>query len=242
MKTYKILGGHITDRQTKETVEEIHGTLTAVDVRDTEKGTRHLYLTLEDGENQSELRVRLYGDLALKILRCLYGVVSCIAEAAVGIFIEERDGEPNLVHITHGGRDLMPLGSVPTYGDLRDMMVQRLYGILKSAIDSRFPVAVVSLRRDGQPVVLDEPAVGEVARMMQEAVREGRVDDVMYRKHVFSSPATVAAFLDGARTMGRGFVFVTDDPGSIALLDEAAATATPTEPGEDIDPEDNEEV
>ena len=241
MKTYKIAGGQIIDRETGEIAEQIHGTITKVDIQENDKGTKFLVITFKDGDQETSLRVKLFGDASLKLLRCLYGAASTLAEQPVTVTLEQVEGAPNLIHVCHGSRELMALGNVPPYADLRGIFIHTLLKTVKTAAESKFPVAVVAISRNGQPLHFDDPTADEVADMIREAVIAGNRGGVIFRKHIFSSPALATAFTDGACSMGRESVYVTDSPDSIETLD-AAWQSQAENTGNTAIPEDNEEA
>lgn len=242
MKNYKFAGGQIIDRESGAAAPKLHGMLTSVAVEETDKGTRYLHLVLTDGEDKVSLRVKLYGDMSLKILRCLYGVVATLNEAPVALFFEEREEQKNLLHVQHGGNDLPEIGVVPPYNDLRAGLIQRLTTTVKTAVESRFPVTVIAITVDGRDVVFDDPAAEEVAQRIREAITQGRRGNVKLRKHTFSTPSLVKAFLDGARALCGERIYVTEDPENIALLDEAWAFEPADENHVIANPEDNDEA
>ena len=244
MKTYKISGGHLVDRETGETAEQIHGKLTSVTVTETENGTRHVNLELTDGEDVSVLRVKLYGDAAMKILRCLYGVTAYIHDAPVTIRVEEREGRRSQIIVKHDERELVALGDVSGYADFRAAFVQRILGDVVSAIQARYPVAVVAIKKaDGRDVIFDDADPDEVLAHINEAVNENRRGDVKFKKHVFSNPNLVTAFLSGARSTGDGRIYVTDNPTVIAALEEPLLSEpAPVRTTALYEPEDNEEA
>lgn len=241
MKTYKIAGGQIIDRETGEIAEQIHGTITKVDIQENDKGTKFLVITFKDGDQETSLRVKLFGDASLKLLRCLYGAASTLAEQPVTVTLEQVEGAPNLIHVLHGSRELMALGNVPPYADLRGIFIHTLLGTVKTAAESKFPVAVVAISRNGQPLHFDDPTADEVADMIREAIASGNRGGVAFRKHVFASPALAEAFTEGACCMGRESVYVTDSPDSIETLDAAWQSQTENT-GNAAIPEDNEEA
>lgn len=244
MKTYKISGGHLVDRETGETAEQIHGKLTSLSLSETENGTRHVNLELTDGEDVSVLRVKLYGDAAMKILRCLYGVTAYIHDAPVTIRVEEREGRRSQITVKHGERELVALGDVSGYADFRAAFVQRILGDVTCAVQARYPVAVIAIKNaDGNDVVFDDADPGEVLGRINETVNDGRRGDVKFKKHVFTNPDLVTAFLSGARSMGDGRIYVTDNPTVIAALEEPLLSEPAPVRTASLDvPEDNEEA
>lgn len=237
MKSYKIKDGHIIDRETGETAGEIHGMLTAATVEETSGGKQYLHLVLGEGDEKASLRVKLYGLAALKILRCLYGTVATIGEAPVGISLEEVENAENIIHVTHGGRDLPALGGIPAYPDHRDLLIQRLLGDVKAALESRFPVAVLTVAGTR----LDDPTAGEAVDAIRNARTDGRA--ISFTKKVYSNPAAAAAFLAGARAASGGnayIIFGAEDIETIeTVVNETGQVPATTEP---VDPEDNEEA
>ena len=237
MKNYKISGGRITNREDGTTVESLTGKLTAVAVTESEKGTKYLNLVLTDGENQSSLRVKLYGDASMKILRCLYGGAATLTDGALSISLEEREDHGNLIHLTQNGRELVAVGSIPPYTDLRAAFIQRLLITVKGAVEGEFPVAVLTI----SGAHFDDPTVDELCAAIAGARPNGR--NVTLVKRVFTTPAAATAFLEGAAAISAPNAFITGDPVVIETLKTAVVDAEPApEAGEEVVPEDNEEV
>lgn len=235
MKNIKISGGQLVDRNDGSVVDNIHGILTSAAIECSENGGCHLHLVLTDGENQSGLRVKYPGDAALKILRCLYGVVAYIKESPVTILMRREEGHTKAsIVVMHGDAELMPAGSMPTYGDLRNAMSDRLLRTIHGALAATFPVAVVTADYD-----LDEPDTEEVLSVVADG---GNVV-----VHAFSRPDLAEAFISGVRVVPGGRAWATQDPEVVERINEIlrsreAAAAAPAEGATVVDPEDNEEA
>lgn len=236
MKNIKISGGQLIDRNDGSVVDNIHGILTSAAIECSDNGGCHLHLVLTDGENQSGLRVKYPGDAALKILRCLYGVVAYIKESPVTILMRREEGHTKAsIVVMHGDAELMPAGSMPTYGDLRNAMSDRLLRTIQGALTATFPVAVVTADYD-----LDDPDTEEVLSV----AADGRSNVVV---HAFSRPDLAEAFISGVRVVPGGRAWATQDPEVVERINEIirsreeAATA-PAEGATVVDPEDNEEA
>lgn len=237
MKNYKIAGGKLVSREDGQAVESLTGKLTAVGITESEKGTKYLNLVLADGDNQSSLRVKLYGDASMKILRCLYGAASTLTDGIVSVSMEEREDASNIIHLTQNGRELVAVGSVPPYADLRAAFIQRLLSTVKAAVESEFPVAVLTV----EGASFDDPTIEEVGQTVREARPNGRV--MNFTRKVFTMPAAAAAFIEGARAVGASNAFITADADTIETVRAVMAESeTASETTEEIVPEDNEEV
>lgn len=238
MKNIKISGGQLIDRNDGSVVDNIHGILTSAAIECSENGGCHLHLVLTDGENQSGLRVKYPGDAALKILRCLYGAVAYIKESPVTILMRREEGHTKAsIVVMHGDAELMPAGSMPTYGDLRNAMSDRLLRTIQGALTATFPVAVVTADHD-----LDEPDTEEVVDMVE--ANQAGVNVVV---HAFSRPDLAEAFISGVRVVPGGRAWATQDPEVVERINEIlanreAAAAAPAEGATVVDPEDNEEA
>lgn len=238
MKNIKISGGQLIDRNDGSAVENIHGILTSAAVECGETGGCHLHLVLTDGENQSALRLKYPGDAALKILRCLYGVAAFIKESPVTISMRREEGRSKAsIVVFHGERELLPVGSLPIYGDLRNAMSDRMLNTVSNAVSGEFEVTCVVAGRD-----LDDPDTEEVLALV-----EGGGATVTEKK--FSRPDLATAFANGVMTAGGGRAWCTQDPGLIARIHElvearnTAAAATGEGAASVVaDPEDNEEA
>ena len=236
MKNYKISGGRITNREDGTTVDSLTGKLTAVAVTESEKGLKYLNLVLTDGENQSSLRVKLYGDASMKILRCLYGGAATLTDGPLSISLEEREDHGNLIHLTQNGRELVAVGSIPPYTDLRAAFIQRLLITVKGAVEGEFPVAVLTI----SGAHFDDPTVDELCAAIAGARPNGR--NVTLVKRVFTTPAAATAFLEGAAAISAPNAFITGDPVVIETLKTAVVDTEPAPADSDVVPEDNEEV
>lgn len=238
MKNYKISGGQVVNRETGETADDIHGILTAAAVESSDNGGRNLYLTLADGENVSSLRLKYPGDASLKILRCLYGVLSTIKDSDVTILMRTQEGHSKAsIVVMHGDQELSPVGSLPDYGDLRNALSDRLLRSLSGAVSASFPVLCVRVTDPGV-TMLDEPDAAEVEEMIRLNRSAFAVTD-----RVFSRPDLAAAFLSGVAATGCRTAWATQSPDVIARIHEIVEEQVVLVPETVVaDPEDNEEA
>jgi hypothetical protein len=236
MKNYKIAGGKIVNREDGTTVESLTGKLTAVGVTESENGTKYLNIVLTDGDEKKSLRVKLYGDASMKIIRCLYGVASTLTDGIISITMEERENSRNLICLAKDGCSLVAVGSVPPYEDLRTAFIQRLLNTVRASVECEFPVAVLTI----EGVNFDDPTLEEIEVAVRGARPNGHA--VCFTKKVFTTPVASSAFLEGARAVGAPNAFITDDPDAIEVIRVAIAESEPVpETTEEVVPEDNEE-
>jgi len=213
MKIFIIKKGQFLNKETGETTNTINGRLKAINVETSEEGNRSLLFIFGNPENEETpaVKVKLYGDASLKILRCLYGIFDEIGGKDVAITLTPQEGTPAQISLTADGEALPPLCHIGDYGierrNLTDLILCRLAYNLR-----RVNVPLVVVHIDEKLDLTDEtrPLSEVVADFIRTARAEGRSDRYAIAKHCFANGVMKDGYLTAVRegaVLGRTFWF-----------------------------------
>jgi hypothetical protein len=213
MKTFIMKPGLFLNKETGETSNTINGHLKAIKTETTEEGNRFLLFIFGDPEAEDTLalKVKLYGDASLKILRCLYGIFDEIGGKEVAITLTPQEGAPAQIGLTADGETLDKMCYVGEYTidrkNLTDMIVKRLSHSL-----SRVNVPLLVVHVDEQIDLTDEdrPESTVIAEFIRSARVENRVNRYTIAKHSFTDGVMQDGYIIALRevaVLGRTFLF-----------------------------------
>jgi len=217
MKLFIMKKGLLLNKETGETTNTISGRIKAINVETSEEGNPRLVFAFGDpaAEETPGLKVKLYGDASLKILRCLFGIFDEIGGKEVAISLVPREGEPAQITVTADGETLTPVCHIAPYAidrmNLTDVILARLN---KSLSRVNIPLLVVHLAEKLDLVDEERPMSEVIAEYIRNARREGRVNDYAAYKHCFASGNMRDGYLTAMRegaVMGRTFWFTTQE-------------------------------
>lgn len=195
MKNFIIKNGSFVDKETGEATSSIHGVLTKVATVVSEAGIPFLLFTLGSGDEASILKVKRYGDAALKLLRCLYNIVDRVADAEVVISLDKEEGHRGVITITFDNEELRPLGPVEFYLSEKKLITDKIVGELVRATGINQRILVFTNSDDVVPT-----EASEIAESIRAYRREGKA--YTCKKHSFSNIHALRSYLDAVRDLG----------------------------------------
>lgn len=213
MKIFIMKKGQFLNKETGETTNSLSGRIKAINTETTEDGNKHLVFVFGDpeSENTPALRVKLFGDAALKIVRCLFGIFDEIGGKDIVISLTPREGEPAKIGVTADGEELEPVAYIGTYGyDRMNLTVEIVRRLVRSLTRTNVPLLVVHV--DERLDLTDEQVSipDAVARYIRAARAENRSDRYAIAKHCFANGVMrdgyMTAVQEGA-VLGRTFWF-----------------------------------
>lgn len=217
MKLFIMKKGQLLNKETGETTNSINGRIKAITVETSEEGNSSLVFAFGDpaAEDTPALKVKLYGDASLKILRCLFGVFDEIGGKEIAITLVPQEGAPAQIAVTADGEALAPMCHIGQYTidrmNLTDVIVARLSRSLSKV---NVPILVVHVDEKLDLTDEERPLAEVVAEYIRNARREGRTGDYAAHKHCFASGNMRDGYLTSMRegaVMGRTFWFTAQE-------------------------------
>lgn len=238
MSKFIIRGGQIVNKETNEAVESISGKLVAVRVIKPEDSPERLQIDLSDGEATSTLTVRKAGDVSMKILRCLYGIVDVMGDKVITVSTEAREGRSSLINLDADGERLAPMGVPGEFENVRKVLIDKILASLTRSLDYKQPVLVYSNADKVYPSTGDQSNDAEqIADYIRDLRRSGRVGEITVKKTVFSNEKSALAYWKALRDVESfSNMRIFSDPEAIETISQAY-TAPLESPSEGDAPE-----
>lgn len=189
----KMKDGHFIDVATGEILDALTGKVTSIMVVRPEGAAERVQITLTEGEGenavQKTLDMKKYGDASLKILRCLYGISEIILGKDLRLEFEAREGHGALIHVSANGEELMPLGTTSPYAYEKNLMIDKILGVLLAAVNYKDTILVF---RNADGVYPDN--VDEVVDYIRQLKATGRDNELTIKKTVFGNAHTANGY------------------------------------------------
>lgn len=245
MKLFIMKKGQLLNKETGETTNTISGRIKAICVETSEEGNRSLIFAFGDpaAEETPALKVKLYGDASLKLLRCLFGIFDEIGGKEIAISLIPQEGAPAQIAVTADGEALAPLCWIGDFSidrkNLIDVIVKRLARSLSCV---NVPLLVVHIAEKLDLMDEDRPLTEVIASYIRNARAEGRAGDYVAHKHCFVSGNMRDGYLTAVREgaeMGRTFWFTSQEEidhvwlAHVEPLDAPAAAEAPATTGDE---------
>ena len=231
---YIMKDGKFFCKEENATTTTLTGTLAGLRVLNPDDAPRKLQLDLKkDDDSVDTLTLRLIGDPALKILRCLYGIAEIIAGKVITIDLVEREGHSALINVSADGEALTPCGYVEAYAYDKIFFTDKCLEVLQRCFSFRHDVLVYANVDKNYPE--DDGDIHAIVDYIRELRRNGRSGELTVKKTSFTQPGTAKGYMKALSDVPQSGFRVFTDAEAIeaiwaAFTEELEAPEAPDEP------------
>lgn len=236
---YVISNGMFVAKNTNETVEPVNvisGKITGIRVVPIEDSPEVVQLDLTEGAGDEAVtktvQFKKYGDLGLKVLRCLFGIAEIMAGKTITLELVPREGRSALMKVSADGEALTPMGTVEPYAYDKKLITDKVLSVLMRCFNFRCDVLVFANKENA---VLG--TVEEIADYIRTLRRSGRQDEITVKKTGFTSISAANGYKKALADLGDVASFkVFGDEDSVNAIWEAYTEELPSDsPEDDLD-------